>query len=108
MKVLSSKTVTARKVHRCMECGAAAIRPGDEYLRQACLHDGRVYAWVVCVDCRALTDAVWEWAGEPWDEGIGIDTYTEWAHEFAADPEHGEKARAYLVRRGVEAKENPR
>ena len=108
MIVLSSKTVTARKAHACMECGAVAIRPGDEYLREACLHDGAVYTWVVCTDCRALTDVVWDWAGEPYDEGIGMDTYTEWAHEHVDDPKHGEQARAYLARRGHEPKEAPR
>ena len=96
--VLSTKTVTARKPHRCSTCGVECIQPGDTYTRQATLNDGRVYDWVTCDPCQTTFDDVWEWAGSPYDEGIGPDTYAEWAHEWA---HYDDRAVAYLARAGA-------
>jgi len=80
-EVISSKLVKARKDHFCGYCDARAIKAGDEYLREVLVGDGRVYTWVSCAACQAVFAQVWDWAGAPWDEGIGRDTYIEWARE---------------------------
>lgn len=94
--VISSKTVRARKPHRCSCCWAVCVQPGDEYKRDVCVNDGRVYTWVKCPACADLLHDVWDWAGWP-DEGVSADHYAEWAHEMKA---HDERAAAYLVRAG--------
>lgn len=94
--LLSSKIVTARKPHRCCNCEVVCIQPGQQYRRAASVFDGRAYTWVSCADCDAIFDVVWEWAGEPWGDGIGPDSYAEWAHEMR---DQDERAAAYLARR---------
>lgn len=103
-EVISRKTVVARKPHRCMNCGAVAVQPGATYEREVLKYDGRLYSWVSCLDCYAIFTPVWEWADEP-EEGIGPHEYLDWARDNAWDPEWGEAARAYLVRRGDEIPE---
>ena len=99
--VLKSKRVVARKPHRCSCCGAVCVQPGDTYQRDSILNDGRVYDWVMCLDCSAAFSVVWDWAGSPHDEGIGPDTFAEWADEMQA---HDPRAVAYLTRlRGATA-----
>ena len=99
--LLSSKTVTARKPHRCGSCSTVAVQPGDTYTRESYVYDGRAYTWVSCADCAALMPEVWDWAGMP-DEGVGPDEYAEWALDHRDDPTHGEAARAFLIRTGSE------
>jgi len=103
--LISSKTVTARKPHACMCCGATAIQPGDRYVREAMLNDGSVYNWISCVACKEIAEVVWDWCYYS-DEGIGKDEYNEWASDNAWDPEQGESARAYLARAGSELPDN--
>lgn len=98
--VIKSATVKARKTHRCMNCGCVAIQPGQTYERQTCVYDGRIYDWVSCAACNAIFGLVWDYWGEP-DEGIGEDSYVDWADEHENDPAYGELARAYLARRGL-------
>lgn len=96
-QVLSSRTVRARVPHRCSTCQVVCIQPGDQYQRDGILNDGRVYTWVMCSECAAIFVTVWEWAGET-DDGVGPDTYLEWAQELTAmDP----RAAAYLTRVGA-------
>lgn len=95
--LLRSKTVTARKVHSCQTCFAAAIQPGQTYQRDTYVYDGRVYDWVMCEECNALASRVFAWA-DYFDEGIGADDYEEWAREHeSSDPD----ALAYIIRRGM-------
>lgn len=98
-ELLSEKTVTARKSHRCECCGVVCIQPGDRYVRCAYVYDCRAYTWVSCRECDAINAEVYSWAGQP-DEGISADEFQGWAEEHQRDPVHGEPARAYLVRRG--------
>ena len=91
--LITEKTVTARKTHCCLCCGVVAIQPGDTYQRTVLAYDGRVYTWVSCAGCDSITDDVWDWCGRP-DEGVGIDSYHEWAVEHRDDP----RAVAYLDR----------
>lgn len=98
-ELIAKKTVTARKVHRCMTCGQPAVQPGEQYKRETYVYDGHVYDWVQCPLCLALVSVIWEWAWHS-DDGICEDDYQVWASEYRNDPEHGEAARAYLIRTG--------
>lgn len=97
--VLKSKHPVARKPHACDNCGQRCIQPGDKYRRTSCVSDGRVYDWVSCAGCDAIFLDVWTWAGDP-DEGIGPDSFQEWAREHA---ETDERAAAYLAKIGATA-----
>lgn len=96
-QLLSSRTVTARVPHPCETCGAYAIAPGDRYVREALVYDGRAYTWVQCLPCNGLSASVWEWTGEP-EEGVDRDDYYEWATVSLDDPDVGGRAAAYLRR----------
>lgn len=98
--LINDKTVTARKPHGCMTCGTA-IQAGETYSRQTYVYDGRVYDWVQCAECRALSGIVFRWVEDWYDEGIGQDEYVEWAREHRDDPTQGEAARAFLARSGA-------
>lgn len=101
-QLISRKTVTARKSHRCRNCNATVIQPGSEYVRETYVYDGRIYDWVSCDPCEKLTPLVWEWWYRP-DEGVGADEFLDWAHEHVDDPKHCDAAQAYLERfRGSE------
>ena len=97
-QLIATKVQKARKPHRRRCCWSVAIEPGETYTKDTYVYDSRVYDWICCGDCRDLTNTVWEWAYRP-DEGVGEDTYLDWAREFENDPEHGESARAFLNRR---------
>lgn len=79
-EVLRTTTPTARKPHRCQQCGTT-IQPGRKYDRATCVGDDGIYEWVTCLDCASGLAAVWDWAGHPYDEGVGPDTYLEWAEQ---------------------------
>ena len=98
---LRTSTPTARKPQRCDWC-YGPIQPGERYHRSTNIYDDRLYDWIACRACEALCVTVWEWAYRP-DEGIGEDTYAEWAQDHCDDPEFGEQARAYLARRKAAA-----
>jgi hypothetical protein len=102
--LLREKTVRARKPHTCRCCYTVAVQPGETYTRSTYVFDGTVYDWVSCTECSAASTFVFEWTS--WDdEGIGPDTYQEWAEEtangFGNSAEHA-AAEAYLSRRGLE------
>jgi hypothetical protein len=98
--LLSEKTVKARKPHACRCCETVCIQPGDSYTRSTYVYDGRVYDWVICTGCAAITTDVWDWADGP-EEGISAEDYQEWAQDMLASPHGGERdaAQAFLDRR---------
>lgn len=99
MQTLRMDTPTARKAHRCDWC-YGPIEPGEKYRRSTNIYDDRLYDWIACNECDAISTDVWVWAYQP-DEGIGEDSFMEWAQAHRDDPTHGDAARAYLVRRRV-------
>ena len=95
--LIREQTVKARKAHGCMTCNTTAIQAGETYCRTTYVYDGRIYDWVQCTECSKLVGEVYRWAGQP-DEGVGEDTFAEWASESATDERYGEAATAYLAR----------
>jgi hypothetical protein len=89
----------AKKPHRCDWC-YGTIQPGEKYHRSVNLGDDGLYEWLACVACQDLCPIVWEWSYRP-DEGLGEDSFAEWAHDHRDDPEHRLAALAYLARRGA-------
>ena len=83
--LLRQKLVKARVEHGCLVCTGTAIHAGETYLRSTYAYDGRVYDWVLCSNCEAMTSDVWDWSNQD-DDGIGADTYYEWASEYRDDP----------------------
>ena len=95
---LRHSTPVARKAHRCDWC-YTTIQPGEKYHRSTNIYDDRIYDWIACAACDALCLDVWDWSYRP-DEGVGEDSFMEWAREHAdVDP----RARDYLARRNHEA-----
>lgn len=88
----------ARKAHRCETCAGLAADVGGAYRRDTYVYDGRLYDWVQCENCRAMTDQVWQWSTA--DDSIDRDDYREWAEEHAdhGTPAQQTMARAYLQR----------
>ena len=83
-QLLREQTPKARKPHRC-KCCYATVQTEEIYQRQTYVHDGRLFDWVTCNGCAAITNWVWAWAPEMDREefGIGADDYTLWAEETA-------------------------
>lgn len=73
--VLKSKTVKARKQHKCYECGKV-INPGDQYHYLAGVSCGDMYRQHTCLFCRHVFEdlmsmgycvhfgGLWETVGE--------------------------------------------
>lgn len=93
--LLRSKTVTARKPHRCSTCRAVFVQPGEKYERHTYAYDGTVYDWLNCPECASLASEIFNWTDDPY-EGIGPDDYTMWAEEHLTDP----RALAFVRRLG--------
>lgn len=77
--VFHYKTVKARKVYKCEECGCA-INPGNEYERCTGLWEGRWETHKVCLPCVEVRNQfccswtfghVWEAIGEADDLNLG-------------------------------------
>lgn len=100
-ELLSSKTRKARKAHPCSYCGAAAVQPGGTYTRDTFVFDGYVYDWITCDPCNGMYGVVRAWSSAFGDEGLNGEDFIEWACDYKDDPEHGELARAFLVRAGL-------
>lgn len=58
IQVLDIKHPTARKPHRCSDCGRT-IEPGEKYERQANVGDDGFYEWLDCAQCGDLARRVW-------------------------------------------------
>jgi hypothetical protein len=95
--LLKSKTLKARKVHRCMLCGAPAVQPGGTYERSTLILDGRVYDWVECEPCGPVATYA---ADDYWlDEGVTSEAAIAWAEDNRGESgQRGEVARAFLAR----------
>jgi len=101
-QLISELNPTARKIHRCMMCGGG-IRPGERYSRDTLVYDGRIYSWVECPACQSdhVCNEVHAWTGGWYDEGVGIEEASEWAHDtirFAKTEDLREIARRWLLR----------
>lgn len=98
---ISDSIVTARKAHLCQTCNTTAIQPGTKYRRDVLVYDGRIYTWIQCNGCRECAGYVWDYSGSP-DEGIGQDSYADWADEMSIHGEGDEQqaARDHLIRIG--------
>ena len=55
--VVRTTTPTARKLHRCRECGGD-IHPGERYESVWGVWEGRPEAYKICPDCVALVDYI--------------------------------------------------
>jgi len=55
--LLKEKTVTAKKPHRCYECGRV-IKPGERYQSLFGVGGGTAYNMPTCLQCQALRDYV--------------------------------------------------
>lgn len=99
IQVLHDATPVARKVHACATCSAQAVQPGQRYSRSTLIFDGRIYDWVQCAECSAMSSWVFEWLYDT-ESGAGRDEYAEWAHEHAeyGTPEQQAAARSFLER----------
>ena len=51
--VLEDKVVTARKAHRCHECGKS-ISLGENYRREKAVYDGQCDTHKTCLDCSSI------------------------------------------------------
>lgn len=56
MSFTSTKTVKARKVHHCGECGNE-IQTGEIYTREVGVYEGDFYSYALCDLC----DLAWRW-----------------------------------------------
>lgn len=97
VKLISSKSLKARKYHYCKNCGIEMAAPGEFYRRDTYVYDGSVYNWTVCDDCDKIVHDVHMWCGWP-EEGIGREEYYEWAVDQLDDAMYGAHAKAYLDR----------
>lgn len=102
--VYACDTRTARRKHKCCECGLA-INPGDTYAYHHGVWEGRGESYKCCIFCEALRKQIsMEMAGE-WndDEGIAFGELKEaamvygfrkeWAELISDRREDNEKAR---------------
>lgn len=76
--LLDNREVTARATHDCELCGSK-IEPATNYRRQKVAGDGTVWTFKACLKCYDLLDVVTAWSID--HEGIGQQTYLEWAHD---------------------------
>ena len=74
---------TARKAHRCYECGRQ-IQPGERYERVRAVVDGEPGVYRTCVYCLGVRDSV-EAAAQCfcWQHGNMLEDATEWVREEA-------------------------
>ncbi len=62
-QILTDAMRTARKVHKCDECGRE-IEPGREYVYRAGVFDRSFDSWRMCVPCAAAEDDLRDASGE--------------------------------------------
>lgn len=76
----SSKTVRARKQHRCDLCGEV-IAPGESYSRGAGVVEGDFTTWNECNPCDAFESVYFSESGE---DVINEDSAVEFARDLLA------------------------
>lgn len=81
---LSDEHPTARKEHRCDDCGRT-IRPGEKYRRWSGIHYDGPYTWKSCAHCDRVATAIWATEESRYftDEGIYLG---EWLIEYQLEP----------------------
>ena len=58
-ETISCTIPTARKDHRCGECGRT-IKPGEEYEIYKGKYEGKIYTEKTCLDCVSLRNAFFQ------------------------------------------------
>lgn len=77
----SERRVTARKTHRCEECGRE-IKPGDSYVKSAGCYDNEFYAFKECSRCsRVRAKILLRYPVEYWGEGPVLGGLLEYVRE---------------------------
>ena len=74
---------TARKEHKCMQCGAI-INIGEKYERNTIKYDNQIYDWVSHLECEKVIDLL---NMSDYDDGEGIDSdcFIEFIREWLFD-----------------------
>lgn len=93
---IKRRTPLARKSHGCQFCSSLAIQAGQAYVRDTLVYEGRVYDWVACCACDQLVVEVCDWSGGYGDDGIGSETFFEWACDNTNLPEAVEFLKRYI------------
>lgn len=99
----STKLVTARKPHRCLQCNAP-IPVGLRYYRSKGLYDGAFYTQATCVDCQHLSADLFQ-AGYFSEGAYGEECYpylpeVDWPDVRQISPDWSARVDAYLTRAG--------
>ena len=68
-KLVSESRPTARKPHRCENCGHMIPR-GTKYVRQFCKDGGDVWGWISHEDCMDAATHLWKIDGCYYDDEI--------------------------------------
>lgn len=77
-RVYATKTIPARKPHRCDECGLT-IQPGDLYERATMLYDDRWDTYRSCSECMEAEAWLTEQCGGFCHAGVLDDLRDHWA-----------------------------
>ena len=77
--LLSESQPVARTRHQCSEC-RRVIDPGERYLREFCLFDGRVTTHKTCAQCQVARNCLSDNCGG-WCYGAVEEDIREHAHE---------------------------
>ena len=83
-ELISESRPTARKLHRCTECGGP-IKPGQTYLRRCAKYDGDFSAMKACRACDRDMARFAEEHGLGWFSGGWIDFLEECVVDDGAD-----------------------
>lgn len=100
----STKLVTARKPHRCSQCGIT-IPAGLRCYRSRGLYDGAFYSDATCVDCQHLAADLYQ-SGYFSEGAYGEECYPYlpeadyWPEVRAISVDWSERVDAYLTRAG--------
>ncbi len=79
--LLSNKFVRARKEHRCYEC-RDVIKVGDEYFKEATVHDEQFIEYKTCEHCYSLRQVFFS---DGWYWGMLWEMFTEFVNDCAGE-----------------------
>jgi hypothetical protein len=72
-RIISEKTITARKRHQCDWC-RLSICPGEAYNRATTASDGHLYTWKSHPQCDAEVSLIaWEYGDDDYPQGYLAD-----------------------------------